>query len=132
MSEERTVEDSAVDLMDGANDAIQTFSEKLSELAVNHGDAAIDLALTAARIDAMSSLVPAIVMFAISGGVFLRMYSKLEEPPKNGPDTRVDVTIVSAVALAGVVLSTFLLFDPWKWYGVFYPELWLAKQVLGF
>ena len=91
-----------------------------------------DTVLTAVQVDAASRLVAGLVCLAIAV-VGLRMcrakaWAFMIDDDAYGGEGWVVMSIFSFFLLA---VATGFLFNVWNWAAMFYPELYLAKQVLG-
>lgn len=129
------LENKAVEILDKSQAAIATFADNLVEMAQQYGPDVAEAALTMARIDALSSLVPALVGL-IATVVYVYFFFKKMMPWVNAEHdydiNRTFTCIVSTVAMFFVGLFSLVgVLNLWLWVGVFEPKLWVAKKVLG-
>lgn len=129
------LENKAVEILDKSQAAIATFADKLTDLTKQYGPDVADAALQMARIDALSTMVPA--TFVLVGSfIVAKWYWTNCKAWMRGPSSD-EVAIVMGGILGGLCLATFSawalvqLLDIWRWVGIFEPKLWLAKRILG-
>lgn len=132
----------SVEVMDRMEEWAVTLSGKLEQLAAAHGDKAVDLALGAARVDALYSLTIglALMIIAVVAGCTSNWFRKQAIEASETAPAHSDapfgwgvgaVLIGMGAAVTGALALTKLA-NAWAWAGLFYPELWIAKKVLGF
>ena len=119
MSELPSIEEKAVELI-----------EKFEALAVDVAPDAIELGLATARVSAAAGLIQGIVALGIGilGGFIMYRMAKWEL--KRDGDCIISC-LVSAIPVLVTVFGFVQIVNVWSWVGIFYPELWIAKQVLG-
>lgn len=132
----------SVEVMDRMEEWAVALSGKLEQLAVAHGDKAVDLALGAARVDALYSISIglALVIVAVVAGCVSNWFRKQAiEASETAPAYSdapfgwgVGAVLIGMGAAAIGVVALLKLSNAWAWAGLFYPELWIAKRVLGF
>lgn len=111
----------------------EALAGKLEQLALDHGDKAVDLALNVARLDAASGLMFGVAALLTALAFFFAARFSIgrlaEDPDAVGWEMVTGISGAAMVLLMGVGLAHML--DLWRWAGVFWPELWLAKKVIG-
>ena len=118
--------------MEGIEQKAIELIEKFEALATDIAPDAIELGLMAARVAAVQDIVfsLAISLLAVSLLWFPKKTWKLMADETI--DDRVFGTgLASIPAIITGAIGTFGLLNIWAWVGIFYPELWIAKQVLG-
>jgi hypothetical protein len=141
--------------------AAEKFGDKLAQLATQYGPDVADVALLAAKVDAMSALATGVApgLVALAGlAVAISSGRKLAErwsdnlakdaaymAPEGGERERVAASkafLLAAVSTVLTGLGVFLLLgagasalnrltNVWAWVGVFEPKVWLAGKLLG-
>lgn len=124
---------SILEKLNGALDAIAAG-------AAEHGDLAVDIAITVVRVEAFDTIAKGfagIALFCFSAVLFWKFAAPWVRHGVNiGPD---DVTALFGGAGFGVGALFFgvmgLLFAPnlfsvWAWVGIFEPKLYIAKRIL--
>lgn len=109
--------------------------EKFEALATELAPQTLDTALTAARVAAASQTV---TFFAFVGLAFFLMRKARVAWPgskwdEDGSPQNPDAFKVLGCGLFGFCsgIVAVIAFSVWPFVGIFYPELWIAKQVLG-
>ena len=118
MSELPSIEEKAVELI-----------EKFEALATDIAPDAIELGLMTARISAANNAILAIVGVAVAVYCLPRGVRWFMTGPDDARHGIPGVANMIAGAVGGIIGLTHL--SLWTFIGVFYPELWIAKQVLG-
>lgn len=119
--------------LDRLESHVASVADKMAELAEAHGQQFVDFGLAVARVDAANAAIKIVLLWAISGLLVLCARSLLrwgaaqEEPERD----MAKVAAVFCVGLAFLPGLTGLFAGAWPFIGVFYPEMWVAKQVLG-
>ena len=122
--------------MDRALDMAEQFAAKLEGLAVEYGPEVADVTLAAARIDALSYIIPGIFIFAAwciwlrIGLGWARSYAGDDDEARcamYGGYGVVSVILFIVVAMTG----SLKWLSPWPWVGLIEPKLWIAHKVLG-
>lgn len=118
------------------NDALDAFSAAATE----HGDLAVETALSVARVTAASTLVDGavgIALFCIAAALFWKFaapWVKQSWDMYDGGDKMMLGGVgYGMAALAFGVVGTILalnIFSVWAWVGLFEPKLYIAKQIL--
>ena len=115
-----------------------------------YGSQAWDLALFAARVDAISALTLPIgkcLAIVLTSYVIYRLFKKTKEEiirRLEKESTGLDYYDEPVLAFASFFQITFRilslgflgplvynLFNTWAWVGIFVPEVWIIKQALG-
>lgn len=129
------LENKAVEILDKSQAAIGVFADKLTEMAKQYGPDVADAALQMARIDALSGLLPAIVIACT-----LAYACKKAIPPlivwTKGADSYNPGPVFAWIFGGGITAAIFIwastvVLDIWRWVGIFEPKLWLAKRIFG-
>lgn len=118
-------------------DMVESFAVKLESLAVEIGPEVGELTLTAARVDAINEIFPA-VLFAGLGTLLiyflLRRIQKYykKERPSDAEDIGAVLSGVCAALLAiPTIVYTESWLSIWPWVGLYEPKLWIAYKLLG-
>ena len=136
------LEEKTVELLDRSADAIESFAAQLKTLAESYGPEVADLALATARVDAAAGLVTGIAMMVVAVallGPARWLFKKAREQRQHhGVHTGNEVpgyvagsVLFCISGIIGGIACLQYLFDAWRWVGLFSPELWLAKTILG-
>lgn len=110
------------------------IADKLEQLAVDHGDRAVELALGAVRVDAGSQLAGgmiSLIICVVMVFLYRRAYAKYVEGRGESDGLWIGMLTSGIVALGTFVVAVTELFNVWAWAGLIYPELWIAKKVIG-
>ena len=121
MTELPTIEEKAVELI-----------EKFEQLATDIAPDAVELGMTTARVAAAQTLVTGGILAILAIAGWFIVFSKVL--PWERGKVKCDFFYTSMASFVPGVISIATLVhltDVWAWAGIFYPELWIAKQVLG-
>lgn len=119
------------------NDALDAFSAAATE----HGDLAVETALSVARVTAASTLADGavgIALFCIAAALFWKFaapWAKQSWDMHHGGEKMMLGGICYGAAalvfgVSGLVLA-LKIFSVWAWVGLFEPKLYIAKQILN-
>ena len=149
---DKTLEDKAVEILDASQAAMGAFADKLGELAKQYGHEVADAALQMARIDAVAPFMWAVPLMGVGGIGFWASYRLIKKAfadaaAKNAAASSPDPTayyrmsdgsgffmasiVVGGGSLLAFIPSASVVFNLWRWVGIFEPKLWLAKRILG-
>ena len=118
--------------MDGIEEKAIELIEKFEALAVDVAPDAIELGLMAARVSAIQDLIFSVAWVALAALLLRAPIMMWRWAEDWGMDDRVGVTVLtSAPSAVFCGFGVIGLLNIWSWAGIFYPELWIAKQVLG-
>ena len=126
------LEDKAAEAIDKSMSVMEQFATKIGELVNQHGDAAWELARGAARVDAANELLwptVGIMLTGIALHFLLRGWRWAMREESIDVWAVMTVGAVTAAVIGGISLLSFA--NAWAWAGLFYPELWMVKKVLG-
>lgn len=107
---------------------IERFENLTAELAPQ----AVELALLAARVAAANQV--AVLAIAVCVAIWAFRVPLVERMEKAIDDDSVTGFFVPLLrGIAGLIGIAVILqhISIWPWVGIFYPEVWIAKQVLG-
>lgn len=132
------MEEKTVEILEKWSDNLEKVGQKLSDLAVSHGDEAVDLILTVARVDAASVLIYGLLFTAVSivwgyvsfGRYFRWAMKEAERCADPGPWLLWVFTGVGPTAVSTIIGASGIL-NIWAWAGVIEPKLWVAKKLLS-
>lgn len=107
------------------------LAKRFAALAEKYGPSVADAAMSAARVEAVSSLVTSIFVLATGAALmFVGRYIWFLDV-----EDRIDAPIAHAggffIGLIGcivVIVALSQVADPWLWTAFNHPELWLAKK----
>lgn len=105
------------------------LAKKFAELADQYGPNVVDAARGAAITEAWSSLVMAIIVLVFGIGLILL---SLWVCRRKWDDLQylfggMGIVIGTIMMVAGIAQ----ILDPWLWTTLKYPDLWIAKKILG-
>ena len=131
-----TPSDKAVELMDRAANAVETFAVKIEALATKMAPEAWDVALGVAQVSALQNLMLSgmwVLIGALIGVFTWRLGTKaIGFDPDYPLFPAASIWFFGGVlAIIGAIKGCIGLFSAWNWVGVFNPELYLAREVLG-
>lgn len=118
-----------------ALDKVDKYFEAVTKVVAEYGDDAVDLGLTALRIDAASRLVAPVlrtIIFSIVLIVFIKLFKwskSIEDKFDREPVQAVFGIIIAGAGIA-IVISAAHIFDVWAITGIFYPEVYAVHKFL--
>lgn len=118
-----------------ALDKVDKYFEAVTKVVAEYGDAAVDLGLTALRIDAASQLVAPVlgtIILSIALVVFIKLFkwSKSIEDKEDRDPWQIVFGMMIVSAGIAVVMSAACIFDVWAITGIFYPEVYAVHKFL--
>lgn len=151
MTEQNPVMEETAKTIADVREAATVMFQKLQELASEHGEQAIELALAVARVDALSNVIVPTVLL-LSTFIYWSWwhkyprenYERMREVVQKRREDRgsthlnADEEAIAAIfwvpSILGIIVTLIFLGMTaarlWAWVGVFYPELWLAKKAM--
>ena len=109
--------------------------EKFEALATEVAPDALDLGLAAARVAAAEGAFSFVLPAAICAAMWqvARKTYKADNFTWGDESPSAKGLTVLGCAIVGILTGTIALIEVsiWPFVGIFYPELWIAKQVLG-
>lgn len=115
-------------------DSLTAFAGKVEELAGQYGPQVVDATLDAARVSAGSQLLAGIVVLILATTALAWARRQEAKAWKHGTANDEDgifVFVLRAIAVALLIVTAVLLGNLWHWVGVFRPDIWLARSVMG-
>lgn len=107
------------------------LAKRFADLADKYGPQVANAALSAARVEAYSTLVASLEEFVI-GAVFLLVAKKLAAFKTKDDFYQVfpyiGAGLCGIIGLLLVAGGLWSVIDPWTWTALNHPELWLAKK----
>lgn len=131
-----SLDEAAANALNMGVDKLGELSDKFGEIALAHGQDAVDLGLNVARVSAGSELVSGLLFLALSiilivfCNKYYRWLTKDEADFCASPACMI-VGGGWCAAVIGSLMSAKYIINLWAWVGIFYPELWVAKEILG-
>ena len=108
------------------------LAKRFADLAEKYGPNVADAALSAARVEAYSTLAGGL-MAALIGAAAL--YAALLLWRKAAASESYDneliyggAVLVAVIALIPLCIGVWQIVDPWTWITINHPELWIAKK----
>lgn len=116
---------------------VNEYLDKMEELVDAHAGDAVDLGLTAMRIEALSTLSQALFVLLISAGILAVIAKCFINKPKFAWDESIKEyrpAFVAPMSVAGIVSGAFLIaaiadfLNIWHWIGIFNPDLYAVYK----
>ena len=108
--------------------------EKFEALATEIAPEVLELGLMAARVAAAESVMRLLLLVGVAWLLIRHSTRLIREGTfsiDDGPDKKLIFGSFLSAAAAAFGISAFIRISVWPFVGIFYPELWIAKQVLG-
>lgn len=109
------------------------LAKQFADLAHQYGPAVANAAESAARVEAYSCLMSALLGFVVAGlvsAIAWRLFKKIQEDEWDEV-TWLPIALLLVIALACLITGIWNFIDPWTWTAIFHPDLWLAKRAFG-
>ena len=108
------------------------LAKRFADLAEKYGPNVADAAMSAARVEAYSTLASGL-MAALAGAAMLYVALLIwrKAAAANSFDSEfiyVGAVVVGLIALIPACIGIWSWLDPWTWITLNHPELWLAKK----
>ena len=108
---------------------VSEFTDKFITAAMPVAKKAYEIGLLTLQIDALSVLVPALIVLLASGYVWYKVVKFLKN--SNAWDSYPQIVIpMGMVGWIPPAWSAITLLNIWIWVKLFKPELWLAHQAI--
>ena len=130
--------------MEDFTERLVRYLDAFEEALVLHTPAAVEFALLYARLDAAQGLLVwvllSIVAFVAGHTLSSRWRAYLdaeyarwarEDRPDELASTRSRKTLAYSTYIPFVVFFTFGVCQPWRWIGMFAPEVWIVHRLIG-
>lgn len=124
------LEDKAVDTIG----KLETFAGKLVDLSKQYAPDVWNLARQVARIEAIQTLVYGFVWLVIASLAWvaaIKLFRVAKKDDWDNPGPIIGMGVGGIIGLFTTIAACENLLNIYAWVSLWYPELWMAKKVLG-
>lgn len=112
--------------------ALQFAFDRLGSIAQHYGPSAIDLAVRAARMEGVASIIEGVIALGVSLVCLALVRRALKKLPETADEAPWIVVLVGGgiLGIISAIVACCGLFDVWAWTALFDPKLALAHDIL--
>ena len=124
------------DTADRALDMVESFAAKLEALAIEIGPEVGELALAAARVDALSYIFPQLLivmgLLCIAPKIvrFVIQWEARAEGSGKGNAYLISALTIVLFLVVSLIGKLWSFLSVWPWVGLYEPKLWIAYKIL--
>ncbi len=113
-----------------AFDKMEQYFDAAKGVIEQYGGDVAELGLMALRVDAISSLMPGVVLLLLAYPWYLLLKKTAAAELKSSSDCFLTLMLGGVVSAAGLAIMLKSLFNIWAWAGIFYPELYAIHKFI--